>query len=230
MIALLGCAAPPGDAPVVRVAAAASLAEVIPEIATALDVSIEPRFGASSTLARQIRDGAGSDVLVSADPRWVDDVIEAGLAVPGTRRVIATNGLVAIVPRDAGSTPHDAAALAALPHLAVAGADVPAGAHARTALERSGALAAAREHLVVAADVRAALAWVAQGEADGGIVYATDARAEPRVRVAFAFDPSSHEPIRYEAIALTPAGRALVSRLGDEPVRRVLAEAGFGPP
>lgn len=230
------------DESVIHVAAAASLADVLPPLAERFEqshhVEVELRFGASSTLARQIREGAPTDALVSADPRWVDDVISARLADRDARVVIATNRLVAIVPADAQPIPRDARALAALPHIAVAGREVPAGAHARTALERSGVLALASPRIVEAPDVRFALAWVASGEAEAGIVYATDARAEPRVRVAFEFASATHDPIRYEAAAIaraegapvSEAGRAWVAFLASDAARTALAEAGFGAP
>lgn len=229
--------------PTLHVAAAASLSDVMPELAASFEraheVDVALRFGASSTLARQIEEGAPADVLVSADPAWIDALIDGGLARGEDRQVIATNALVAIVPADATEMPRDLRALVALPHLAVAGAEVPAGMHARTALGRSGVLDGA--HLALAADVRAALAWVARGEAEGGIVYATDARIEPRVRVAFALSPSTHDAIVLEAIAVrdpsvehpperTDAARDFVTFLGSPESRATLAAAGFGPP
>lgn len=222
---MLGCR---GERGAIRIAAAASMIDVLPALLASIDPEAELRFGASSSLARQIREGAPADVLVSADPRWVDELVGAGAARAATRRTIATNRLVVIVPRDAPERAGDLRALAALPHLAVAGAEVPAGMHARTALARAGIDPGDR--LVVAPDVRGALAWVARGEAEAGIVYATDARAEPRVRVAIELEPALHEPIRYEAIAITAEGEPIVEALGAPQAQRALAAAGFGPP
>lgn len=226
------------ETPVLRVAAAASLTEVITRLAEeherARDVEVEVRLGATSTLARQIEAGAPTDVLVSADPRWVDALAEAGLVAGGARRAVATNRLVAIVPEDAPVVPRDVRALAALPHLAVAGAEVPAGRYARDALERGGVLEEARPHLVEGADVRATLAWVARGEAEGGIVYATDARIEPRVRVAFELPAETCDPIVLEAARVTSERGEIASEFMDflrsDRARAIFAEAGFGPP
>jgi molybdate transport system substrate-binding protein len=228
--------------PVVRVLAAASLADVLPPIARELEasehVTVELQFGASSTLAAQIRSGAPCDAFVAADPRWTQLLVDERLADAATRRVIATNRLVAIVPADADSPPSTLAELAALPHVAVAGPEVPAGAHARTALDRGGVLAAAEPHFVSATDVRAALAWVARGEAEAGLVYATDARVEPRVRVAFELGPEAHDPIRYQAIAVardpgapsSERGRTFVDHLASPSARAALERAGFDAP
>jgi molybdate transport system substrate-binding protein len=229
---------------VVHVAAAASLADVLPPLAAELEaeqrLEIVLRFGASSMLARQILDGAPIDVFVSAEPRWIDELAAAGLVDAAERAVIATNRLVAIVPASASDVPPDVHALASLPHLALAAPEVPAGAHARTALSRAGVLDLALPRLVEAPDVRAALGWVALGEAEGGIVFATDARVEPRVRVAFVLPAESHDPIRYEACAIAPSGdrptervmaaRAVVAMLRSAASADALRAAGFGPP
>lgn len=238
-IALLvaACGAPTEERSTLSVAAAASLAEVMDELAAAFereaDVAVEIRLGASSTLARQIEEGAPDDVLVSADPRWVDALIEASLALASTRRRVATNRLVVVVPADATTIPRDAGELASLRHVAVAGPEVPAGAHARAALARLGALDAARARFVEASDVRAALAWVARGEAEAGVVYATDARVEPRVRVAFELPPEAHEPIAVEAVAIEGHDHELAARfvafLASPRGQQSLANAGFGP-
>lgn len=227
---LLGCGADPARAPL-RIAAAASLTDVLEPIAASFERStgtpVELRFGGSSTLARQIEDGAPTDVFVSADPRWVAALIAQGLGREG--ETIATNGLVVIVPASATDAPRELGALTHCEHLALAGAEVPAGAHARHALEAAGLLEVLRTRIVSAPDVRAALAWVASGEADAGIVYATDARVEPRVRVALTIE-AGDDPIVYEALALSGDADAFVRFLRSAEARAALADAGFGPP
>jgi len=224
-LAALGCGEPPS--PAVRVAAAASLADVLPPIARAFEarehVTVELRFGASSILARQLDEGAEADALLCADPRWVDAL--GGRA--SSRRLFASNALVAVVPADA-TAPPDLTTLAALPRLAVAGAEVPAGMHARSALAAAGLLERAAPHFVEAADVRGALAWVARGECEAGIVYATDARIEPRVRVAFALSTRAH----YEAAAIdgSELGRSFVDFLGSPTATAELERGGFERP
>jgi molybdate transport system substrate-binding protein len=229
---VLGCGADATRGPL-RVAAAASLTDVLEPIAERFEQStgtdVELRFGGSSTLARQIEDGAPTDVFVSADPRWVTELL--GRDLGRDRQTFATNVLVVIVPAEAEDAPRDLAELAALPHLALAGAEVPAGAHARRALEREHVLDAVGPRIVSAPDVRGALAWVASGEADAGLVYATDARVEPRVRVAFEIETSAADPIVYEALALGPDDASAFLRfLGSDEAQRALQDAGFGPP
>jgi molybdate transport system substrate-binding protein len=247
---LIGCGnegAPSSHAPSpelarLRVRAAASLADVLPPLARAFEESthtiVEVELGASSTLAQQIRSGADCDAFIAADPRWAQALVDEHLGDAATRRIVATNALVAIVPADAATAPTDLAALAALPHIAVAGPEVPAGMHARTAFTRAALLAIAEPHFVNATDVRGALLWVARGEAEAGIVYATDARAEPRVRVAFPLAPETHDPVLYEAIALrdtadaptSELGQRFVTFLGESDAQAAFASAGFGPP
>jgi len=229
---LLGCGGDAARAPL-RVAAAASLTDVLEPIAERFERSsgthVELRFGGSSTLARQIEDGAPTDVFVSADSRWVTELIEHGLG--RDRQTFATNRLVVIVPANASETPRGLRGLTTLEHLAVAGPEIPAGAHARLALASEGMLDALTARIVSAPDVRGALAWVASGEAEVGMVYATDARVEPRVRVAFVIAPNADDPIVYEAIAIgaDDDAAAFVRFLRSEEAQRALADAGFGP-
>jgi molybdate transport system substrate-binding protein len=220
------------------VLAASSLTDVLPPLGARFeqvhDARVSLRFGASSTLARQIEEGAPSDVFVSADAEWIDALIALERAHGDARRPLASNRLVAVVPADSGSAPSDLAALAALPRIAVASPEVPAGMHALAAFERAGLLVDARPRFVQAADVRAALAWAARGEADAAVVYATDARIEPRVRQVLELETAT--PIVYEAIPIEPAEHGALARAWIEFVRtdpaciEAFRSAGFAPP
>lgn len=241
----LGCR---GEEAPLTIHAAASLADVLPRVAllwTSSSSSPSPRedprfhFGASSRLAKQIEAGAPGDAFFSADDAWMDYLAERGLIARDTRVEVAGNQLVVVVPRNASFVPTSPRALvasdASLHRLALAGEGVPAGRYARAALDEAGVLTALRGKIVSADDVRMALAWVARGEADAGVVYATDAKAEPRVKVAFAFSPGSHPPIRYPAAVLArarheQAAKAFLEHCQSDEARALFLAAGFGPP
>jgi molybdate transport system substrate-binding protein len=241
LLALI-CAAPsqavrPG-APLVL--AAASLQEALTDAADAWARRGHPRpvlaFAASSALARQVEAGAPADLFISADREWIDQLAMRGLLRPGTRADLTGNQLVLIAA--AGSRlvlrPAPGFALAralGTGRLAVADPDaVPAGIYARQALTSLGVWPQVAGQLARAENVRAALALVARGAAPLGVVYATDARAEPRVTVLGTFPAASHLPITYPLAILARAtspdaepfrrfllsgeGQALLSRRG----------------
>lgn len=166
-------------------------------------------FAASSALARQVMAGAPADLFVSADEEWMDALAAKGLLAKGTRADLVGNRLVAIEPAGGRTrlTPRSLASTLARGPVAMADpAAVPAGKYGQAALEKLGAWAAVAPHVVRAENVRAALALVERGAAPFGIVYATDARASPKVRVAGVFPASSHPPILY------PIARLAASR------------------
>lgn len=208
VLALAGCGrpGPPNEDLRLVALAASSLADVMPELARAWAAqtgrgTVTFTFEGSSKLARQVEAGAPADLVFLADVHTMDRLERDGLLAPGSRRDLAGNGLVVVVPEASAWTPSSPADLASprLEHLALAGENVPAGRYARGALAAAGVRAAVAPRTVTGDNVRTALAWVARGEADAGVVYATDARAEDTVRVAFAFPSSSHEPIVYPA-------------------------------
>jgi molybdate transport system substrate-binding protein len=222
--------------------AAASLQESMNAAADAWVKKGHPRpkisFAGSSALARQIEAGAPADVFVSADEPWMDEVQSKGLLRPKTRVSFLTNNLVLIVP--AGKPVRLkiapgfrlAAALGAN-RLAVADPNaVPAGVYAKQALTRLKVWPSVQGKLAPAENVRAALALVSRGAAPLGIVYATDARAEPGVRVVDTFPAASHDPISYPVALLASSRhkdaegfrRFLISAEGKAVFRRF----GFG--
>jgi molybdate transport system substrate-binding protein len=229
------------DAPKqVTVFAAASLTDVLPEVAAAWKteggVEVRFSFGASSKLVPQVIEGAPADVLVSADAAWMDKLEAAGKTEPGSRAILARNELVYVVPGDAGNAPTAAAELPGeAKKIALAGENVPAGRYAESALEKAGVWAAVEPRVVRTEDVRLTLRWVASGEADGGVVYRTDARAEAKVRVAFAFPSDSHAPIVYPGAVVRGAARSadatrfLAFCRGDK-ARAIFERFGFLPP
>ena len=195
-------------------------------------------YGASSALARQVEAGAPAQLFISADREWMDHVARLGL-VQGAPSVLLTNELVLVAPKQAvprlAIAPGFALA-AALGRGRLAVADprhVPAGKYARAALESLGAWREVEQRLAPAENVRAALALVARGEVPLGIVYRTDAAAEPAVAIVGAFPAGSHPPIEYPLARLKGAGAPagdLARFLQEGAARAIWARHGFGPP
>lgn len=235
----------------IRVLAAASLTEVVEELARDFEGgAVETSFGASSDLARQIRDGAPADVFVSASPEWIDFLREAK-TVLGEPVLVARNALVCVAPKGSalareglrgdGSEAPSAdrvrgpatlrARLGEGDLVAIADAGVPAGDYARRALAKLGLQSAFERRLVGQKDVRAVLHAVEQGEVAAGFVYATDARVA-RVDTLFAFDPATHPPIEYHAVLLRGSvqperARRFLEYLRGSAARSRLSGAGF---
>jgi len=203
--------------------AAASLTNVLAELTPAWEessgVSVKLSFAASSVLARQIEAGGAADVFVSADQEWMDYLANRGLIDARTRRDLAGNRLVLVAP--AGSRisldirpGFELAATLAGGRLAIGDPEiVPAGRYARAALTTLGVWGSVSHRLVRAENVRAAMTYVARGEAPLGIVYATDAQIEKKIRVVDTFPDNSHAPITYPAAATAIAGPTAASYL-----------------
>lgn len=194
------------------VLAAASLQESLTAAAQRWAAKGHPRpvlsFAASSALARQVEAGAPADLFISADEDWMNYLAQRGLIQPRTRASFLTNRLVLVAPavsrvRLIIGPRFPLAAALGRGHLALADpAVVPAGKYAAQALTRLGVWASVERKIAAAENVRAALALVSRGEAPLGIVYATDARAAPGVRVVGTFPASSHTPITYPVATL----------------------------
>ncbi|MFZ5655667.1 MAG: molybdate ABC transporter substrate-binding protein [Pseudomonadota bacterium] len=229
----------------VTVFAAASLKESLDEAARAYQrgtgTPVRVSYAASSALARQLAQGAPADVVLLADRDWMDHLAERGLLRGGTRRDLLGNALVLIAPRDARgarvSLAQPSTVVAALGdgRLALAlTASVPAGRYARAALASLGLWAPLRPRVVEAENVRAALLLVARGEACMGVVYRTDALAEPRVRVLATFPARSHPPIVYPVAVVAasrhPRAEAFAQWLRTPSARVIFQRHGFVAP
>lgn len=222
--------------------AAASLTEAMRDVGALWARAGHPApklsFAASSTLARQIEAGAPANIFASADLQWADDLDGKGMLAPGTRRNLLGNALVLIVPKDrAGAVTVDshldlAALLGADGRIATGDpAHVPAGLYAEAAFRSLGLWERVEPRLARTQDVRGALMLVARGEAPAGVVYATDAAAEPGVRVAGTFPPASYPPVIYP-FAVTRAGdtaqaRQFLDFLASPDAKAVFARRGF---
>jgi len=182
-------------------------------------VKVTASYAASSALAKQIEQGAPADVFISADLKWMDYVAGKNLIKPDTRVNLLSNRLVLIAPADSkiGSVKigqgFDIAKLAGSGRIAVADVKaVPAGLYAKAALEKLGSWAAAEPKLAQAENVRATLAFVARGETPLGIVYETDAKIEPKVKIVGAFPADSHPPVTYPVAVTASSKNAATAR------------------
>ncbi|SIN81229.1 molybdate ABC transporter substrate-binding protein [Vannielia litorea] len=220
---MLGAVAARAEA--VTVFAAASLKGALDEVAAAWNGEVQISYAGSSALARQIAAGAPADLFLSANPEWVDWLEADGVAL---KRVdLLSNALVLVAGADDPRAGLDQ--LKGQDRVAMALVDaVPAGIYGKAALESLGLWEAVAPRVVQADNVRAALALVALGEAPLGIVYATDARAEPGVRVVAEFPPMSHPPILYPVAALTEAGAPLMGFLQSAEAAEIFTRHGFG--
>jgi len=228
----------PAAAAEVTLFAAASLKTALDRLAPAAKIAtgheLRLVLAGSSALARQIQKGAPADLFVSANEDWMDLLEADGLLARGTRRDLLTNTLVLV-----GTDPVPVA-LADLPRalggarLAMALVDaVPAGIYGKAALASLGLWDSLSPRVAQADNVRGALALVAAGEAPLGVVYATDALAEPRVTVLARFPEGTHPPIRYPVAAIapvSPAAQEVLDWLGSPEARAIFAENGFGTP
>ena len=198
--------------------------------------TVRVSYAASSALARQIEAGAPADIFISADLKWMDELQGKDLIQAPTRRNLLGNELVLVVPAASGTKIDLAPGVDLLSHLKngpLAMADpaaVPAGIYGKAALTKLGVWASVEAKVARAADVRAALRLVARGEAPLGIVYRTDANAEPQVEVAGVFPPGSYPPVTYPAALVAHAqARAtyLLEFLASPAARPYFEKQGF---
>ena len=192
----------------ITVFAAASLTNALQEISAQYHkktgVEVVSSFASSSTLARQINQGAPADLFISADQQWMDDVVAKKSVIDSTRYTLLGNDLVLIAPNSAGEKAVTIAAntdwkgLLKGERLAVGDPDhVPAGIYAKEALQKLGAWDSVAPMLAPANNVRAALALVERNESPYGIVYGSDAVASHKVHVVGRFPENSHKPVEY---------------------------------
>lgn len=223
----------------VTVFAAASSADALDEVIESFNAKGEhtavASYASSSTLAKQIENGAPAGVFLAANPAWMDYIAAKGLTKE--RADFVGNRLVVVVPAgadDALELSPDSDLVSGLDGRRIAIGDpdhVPGGQYAKAALESLDLWSTLVPHLARGADVRAALAYVERGEAPYGFVYATDAVASGKVTVAAVFPQGSYPPITYPVGRLTddPAARAFYTHLLDDGFQ-VFARHGFSRP
>ena len=225
----------------VTVFAAASLKNALDEVNAAYSakspVKIVVSYAASSALMKQIEQGAPADVFISADLEWMDYGSQKKLIKDDTRVNLLGNKLVLIAPKDSKFADvtigpgFDLAKLAGDGRIATGDVRaVPVGRYAKAALEKLGAWAAAEPKLAMAENVRAALALVGRGEAPLGIVYETDAKVEPNVKIIGVFPDYSHPPITYPFALIATAKAAAaqyLSFLRSQAAKAIFEKYGF---
>ena len=237
----VGAATAHAEDKTITVFAAASLKNALDDVDTAFTkqsgIKVVVSYGASSALAKQIEQGAPADVFFSADLQWMDYGVQRKIIKDDTRANLLGNKLVLIAAKDANidnvtiGPGFDLAKLAGDGKVATGDVRaVPVGLYARAALERLGAWAAVEPKMVMAENVRLALSMVARGEAPLGIVYETDAKVEPAVKVIGVFPDNTHDPIIYP-VALTatakPDANQYLSFLRSQTVKSVFESYGF---
>lgn len=222
------------------VSAAISLKDVLEEIKPAFEmeypkIAVTFNLGASGMLQRQIENGAPVDAFLSAAPKQMDALETKGLVLTATRRDVARNRLVLIVPSDSAIAAFSDLARPVVTRVALGEpASVPAGQYAVEALHYFKILDAVKRKAVFAKDVRQVLTYVASANVDAGIVYRSDALANPRIKIAAEAPESSHSPILYPAAVIRAtrnpeAAREFLSYLSGATAKRIFAKRGFLP-
>ena len=243
-IAIL-CGSPPSPACAqdksLTVFAAASMKNALDDIDTAYTaktgIKIVASYAASSALAKQIEQGAPADIFLSADTDWMDYAATRKAINEPTRINLLGNSIVLIAPKDSKidkvsiGQGFDLAKLAGNGKIATGDVSaVPVGKYAKAALEKFGAWQAAEPKFAMAESVRAALTLVARGEAALGIVYSTDARVEPAVKIVGTFPADSHPPIIYPVAATTtakPEAASYLAFLRSSAAKAIFEKYGF---
>ena len=200
----------------ITVFAAASMTNALDDVDAAFTkqtgIKVVARYDASSALIKQIEGGAPADAFVSACLKWMHDGVEKKVINESTRFNLLGNVLVLIASKDS-KIDHvdikpggDLAKLAGDGRIATGDVkEVPVGLYAKAALEKLGVWASVEPKMKLAANVRVALGCIARGEAPVGIVYATDAKIEPGVKIVGVFPDNSHDPVIYPAAATVNA-------------------------
>ena len=194
-------------------------------------------YAASSALAKQIEQGAPADIFISADEDWMNYLADKKLIKPDTRFDLLGNTLVLIAPKDSKIETKIAegfpiASLLGDGHLAMANTDsVPAGKYGKAALTKLGVWDQVKDKIAQADNVRAALQLVSRGEAPLGIVYATDAKSDPNVKVIDIFPEGTHPPIIYPIAIMASSTNAdapaLLAYLKSSATQSVFKDQGF---
>ncbi|MCU1245092.1 MAG: modA [Acidobacteria bacterium] len=238
-LAILTCAALPLSAASLRVSAASSLTDALRDLGRVYERdshdTIVFAFGASSTLARQIMEGAPADVFISADEQKMDQLQARGYIDKPSRRGILSNTLVIIVPSDSDLKITGAADLAgsAITNIAIAEPQsVPAGIYAKEYLRSQHVWGRITNKIIPTENVRAALAAVESGNVQAGIVYRTDALTSRSVRIAFEVPQAEGPKISYPAAVVGDsrekgAARRFVEFLQSPPAQAVFRKYGF---
>jgi molybdate transport system substrate-binding protein len=247
--ALTSAASPSVEAPAAQtaaakltVSAAISLKDALDEISNAYaakhpGATIAFNYGGSGALQHQIEQGAPVDIFLSAAEKNMDALESKGLLAAGTRRDLAGNTLVLVVPSDSSNVKgfSDLTQPAVKTIALGEAATVPAGMYAQQTLQHLGLLDAIKNKVVYAKDVRQVLTYVETGNANAGVVYRTDALISAKVRIVATAPDDSHEPIVYSVAVVKAthdeaAARAFVEFLSGSDARAIFEKFGFAAP
>lgn len=233
-----GAASPPP----LTISAAMSLKNAFEEISAAYTrqsgVSCTLNFAASGVLLGQIAGGAPVGLFASASQKDMDEAERLGLIRKESRRDFVANRMVLIAPLGAAHLPSDLEGLRSNDIKRIATGNpksVPAGRYAHEAMEKTGLLSLLQEKLIYGENVRQVLDYVARGEVDAGLVYASDVlAAKNRVQVLALLPENSHSPIRYPVALIKDspsekAGADFIAFLFSDEGRRILEKHGFSP-
>jgi molybdate transport system substrate-binding protein len=230
-----------GGDPAPIVFAAASMKTALDAVAAAWKAQtgkiVSIAYASSATLAKQIEQGAPADIFISADLKWMDYLEKAKLVRAGTRQNLFSNKLVLIESGDTDvkleiAKGFDLAGAVDDGKIAVCMIDsCPAGIYAKEALESLGVFAGVESKLAQVDNVRNALTLVSRGEAKFGIVYATDAKADPKVKLVGTFPASSHSKVVYPvaliAASANPGAVLFFAYLTSQAATKIFLEQGF---
>ncbi|PIE73489.1 MAG: molybdate ABC transporter substrate-binding protein [Deltaproteobacteria bacterium] len=227
-------------AEVISLSVAASMTDAFNEIielftAAHPDISVQPNFASSGSLARQIEQGAPADFFVSANPKWMTYLVGKKIIQPESERLFAYNSLVFI--SRAKLADFDLSRLPQLDSIAIGTPEsVPAGQYAKQAMEKAGVFAALQKEnkLILAKDVRQALMYADRGETGGAFVYKTDALLGKNAKIIFTVPQELYDRVSYP-LGLTKEGAAkkgaqlLYAFMSDPRVYAILEKYGFEP-
>jgi molybdate transport system substrate-binding protein len=240
---LASAAAVSAGAETIRVGVAISLKEAVSEIGKAYEAEsgdkVELSFGSSGQIAAQIKGGAPIDLFISAANKQVDDLAKDKLVDAGSRKVVAFNTLVLVVPAGAKQAPADFDGLTDAGVKKIAAGEpktVPAGQYAQQVFDALKLTQQIKPKLVYGANVRQVLLYVERGEVYAGVVYATDAKESgDKVKVVATADAKTHEPIVYPAVIVTASkkqdvAKRFLTHLTGEKAQAALKARGFASP
>ncbi|MCG0010799.1 molybdate ABC transporter substrate-binding protein [Vibrio parahaemolyticus] len=223
-----------------KVYAASSMTNAIDEIAQDFkekyDVTVTPVYGGSSSIARQIINGAPADVFISANTKWMGYLVDEGVIDSDNVTNLVRNSLVLIAPQSSSIAVFnfaDAKAWEAAlngSRLALGNpTSVPAGMYAKESLTTLGVWKEIQTKVAPAKNVRLALALVERGEAPLGVVYKTDAQLTNKVKIVGEFASDTHAAIVYPAAVVNDSteSRQFFQYLKSEDAKRVFAHYGF---
>lgn len=197
------------------------------------DVVFRNNAGSSGTLSMEIQQGAPVDILLSAASKPMDNLLAKGLLIAETRRDLLRNKLVLVAPANSSLAGFDGLADKSIRIVAIGDpASVPAGEYGEQTLTALNLMDKLRSKLVLGKDVRQVLTYVETGNADAGLVYATDARTSGRVRVVATAPDNTHDPIVYPVAVLCAsrspeAAREFVKYLEGDEAKAVFLKNGF---